>query len=71
MLMKASRPVIIAGGGIKNERAHEVALSLAEAINCPIVTSPGHGDALPFGHRLNAGRWDQEAILWLAPCQRS
>ena len=56
MLMKASRPVIIAGGGIKNERAHEVALSLAEAINCPIVTSPGHGDALPFGHRLNAGQ---------------
>ena len=56
MLRSASRPVIIAGGGIKNERAHETALALAEALNCPIVTSPGHGDALPFGHPLNAGQ---------------
>lgn len=56
MLRGASRPVIVAGGGIKNERAHEAAFALAEAINCPIVTSPGHGDALPFGHRLNAGQ---------------
>ena len=56
MLRDASRPVIIAGGGIKNERAHEAALALAEALNCPIVTSPGHGDALPFGHPLNAGQ---------------
>ena len=56
MLRSASRPVIIAGGGIKNERAHEAALALAEALNCPIVTSPGHGDALPFGHPLNAGQ---------------
>ena len=56
MLTAAERPVIVAGGGIKNERAHEVALRLAEAINCPIVTSPGHGDALPFGHALNAGQ---------------
>jgi len=29
---------------------------LAEAINCPIVTSSGHGDAIPFGHPLNAGQ---------------
>ena len=56
MLHGAKQPVIIAGGGIKNERAHEVALKLAEMINCPIVTSPGHGDALPFAHPLNAGQ---------------
>ena len=56
MLMGALKPVIVAGGGIKNERAHEVAFALAEALNCPIVTSPGHGDALPFGHPLNAGQ---------------
>ena len=56
MLAKAVRPVIIAGGGIKNTRGHGAALALAEALNCPIVTSPGHGDAIPFGHPLNAGQ---------------
>ena len=56
LLTNAKQPVIVAGGGIKNERAHEVAFALATAINCPIVTSPGHGDALPFGHPLNAGQ---------------
>ncbi len=56
LLRGAKRPVIIAGGGIKNTVAHEAALELAEALNSPIVTSPGHGDAIPFGHRLNAGQ---------------
>ena len=56
LLLDAKQPVIIAGGGIKNERAHEVAFALAEALNCPLVTSPGHGDGLPFGHPLNAGQ---------------
>ncbi|MGB3314760.1 MAG: thiamine pyrophosphate-binding protein [Albidovulum sp.] len=56
MLTGASRPVIIAGGGIKNTGGHVQALALAEALNAPIVTSPGHGDAIPFGHPLNAGQ---------------
>ena len=56
LLAGANRPVIIAGGGIKNTEGHAQALALAEALNCPIVTSPGHGDAIPFGHPLNAGQ---------------
>ena len=52
----ASQPVIIAGGGIKNTGGHEATLALAEKLNAPIVTSPGHGDAIPFGHPLNAGQ---------------
>ena len=56
LLAAATRPVIIAGGGIKNAQGHAQALALAEALNCPIVTSPGHGDAIPFGHPLNAGQ---------------
>ncbi len=56
LLQGASRPVIIAGGGIKNTGGHEAALALAEQINAPVVTSPGHGDAIPFGHPLNAGQ---------------
>jgi acetolactate synthase-1/2/3 large subunit/sulfoacetaldehyde acetyltransferase len=56
LLAGAARPVIIAGGGIKNTEGHVQALALSEALNCPIVTSPGHGDAIPFGHPLNAGQ---------------
>ena len=56
LLANAERPVMIAGGGIKNTLGHCDALQLAEALNCPIVTSPGHGDAIPFGHPLNAGQ---------------
>ncbi|NNK78081.1 MAG: thiamine pyrophosphate-binding protein [Litoreibacter sp.] len=56
LLGGAHQPVIIAGGGIKNTGGHAQALALAEALECPIVTSPGHGDAIPFGHPLNAGQ---------------
>jgi len=56
ILVTASRPVIVAGGGIKNTGGHAAATALAEALNSPIVTSPGHGDAVPFGHPLNAGQ---------------
>lgn len=55
-LSQADKPVIVAGGGIKNTSGHAAALELAEALNCPVVTSPGHGDAIPFGHPLNAGQ---------------
>ncbi len=56
LLAGASCPVIIAGGGIKNSEGHVQALALAQTLNCPIVTSPGHGDAVPFEHPLNAGQ---------------
>ena len=56
LLQSASRPVIIAGGGIKNTGGHAETIELAELLNCPIVSSPGHGDAIPFGHLLNAGQ---------------
>lgn len=56
LLATANRPVIVAGGGIKATEGHAAACALAEALNCPIVTSPGHGDAIPFGFPLNAGQ---------------
>ena len=56
MLRSAVRPVIVAGGGIKTTGGHAEALELAEALNAPVVTAPGHGDAVPFGHPLNAGQ---------------
>lgn len=56
LLARAARPVIVAGGGIKTTGGAAPCLTLAEALNCPVVTSPGHGDAVPFGHPLNAGQ---------------
>ncbi len=56
LLNSASRPVIIAGGGIKNSRQSSETLNLAHYLNAPIVTSPGHGDAIAFDHPLNAGQ---------------
>ncbi|MGI9371186.1 MAG: thiamine pyrophosphate-binding protein [Hyphomicrobiales bacterium] len=56
ILASAEQPVIIAGGGIKNTGGDKAALALAERLGCPIVTSPGHGDAISFGHPLNAGQ---------------
>ena len=56
MLRGASRPVIVTGGGIKNTGGHEDALALAKTLNAPIVLAPGHGDAIPFDHPLNAGQ---------------
>ena len=56
LLAGATRPVIIAGGGIKNTGGADQCMALAEALNCPVVTSPGHGDAVPFAHPLNAGQ---------------
>ena len=56
LLAGAERPVIVAGGGIKATAGHAAALALAEALGCPVATSPGHGDAIPAGHPLNAGQ---------------
>ena len=56
LLIKAKNPVIIVGAGIKNNSSHETVLALAELIKAPCCTSPGHGDALPFEHPLNAGQ---------------
>ena len=56
LLGQASQPVIVTGGGIKNSGGHEDVLALAEVLNAPIILAPGHGDAIPFGHPLNAGQ---------------
>ena len=56
LLGGAARPVIVVGGGIKNTGGEDAALGLATAINAPLVAAPGHGDAISFGHPLNAGQ---------------
>ena len=56
LLATAERPLIIAGGGVKWTGAHKAVLDLAEKLNAPVATSPGHGDAIPYDHPLNAGQ---------------
>lgn len=56
LLSDAKQPVIVAGGGIKTTGGYKAACTLADTLNCPMVTSPGHGDAIPFGHPLSAGQ---------------
>ncbi|MEM9521876.1 MAG: thiamine pyrophosphate-binding protein [Actinomycetota bacterium] len=47
LLTASERPVIVAGGGIKDAGAWDHVRTLAETIDAPIVCSPGHGDAVP------------------------
>ena len=56
IISNSTKGVIIAGGGIKYTSKHKDVIKLAELLNLPIVTSAGHGDAIPFNHKLNAGQ---------------
>lgn len=56
MLANAKRPLIIAGGGVKNTDCHQGLLLLAERLAAPIVMSPGHGDAISCNHPLYGGQ---------------
>jgi acetolactate synthase-1/2/3 large subunit/sulfoacetaldehyde acetyltransferase len=56
LLASARRPLIVAGGGIKNGREHARALALAQLLGAPVALSPGHGDAVSCEHPLYAGQ---------------
>jgi thiamine pyrophosphate-dependent acetolactate synthase large subunit-like protein len=56
IIRNSKKTVIIAGGGIKYTAKYKEVIKLAELLNIPIVTAAGHGDAIPFNHKLNAGQ---------------
>jgi acetolactate synthase-1/2/3 large subunit/sulfoacetaldehyde acetyltransferase len=56
MLAAAKRPLIIAGGGVKNGRAHRQTAALAARLGAPVAMSPGHGDAISCDDPLYAGQ---------------
>ena len=56
IIKNSQKAVIIAGGGIKYTGKYKEVIKLAEFLNIPIVTAAGHGDAVPFNHKLNAGQ---------------
>jgi len=56
IISSSNKIVIIAGGGIKYNSQYKNVIKLAELLNVPMVTAAGHGDAIPFNHKLNAGQ---------------
>jgi acetolactate synthase-1/2/3 large subunit len=55
LIVRSTRPVIYAGGGILKARAAEALLELAELCDIPVVTTLMARGAFPDGHRLCLG----------------
>lgn len=55
LLMRAQRPIIIAGGGTRSSGAHKELLQLAEAFSVPVATSLNAKDVFPNDHPLSVG----------------
>ncbi len=56
LISGSNKGVIIVGGGIKYNSKYKDIIKLAKLLNIPIVTAAGHGDAIPFNYKLNAGQ---------------
>ncbi len=54
-VLQASRPVIIAGGGVHYSNATDALRSFAEAHNIPVTETQAGKSALPWDHPLNLG----------------
>jgi len=55
-IMKAERPVLMVGTGIRISGAHEEFLKLVELLNIPVVTAWNAHDCIHDDHRLYFGR---------------
>jgi acetolactate synthase I/II/III large subunit len=54
-LTSSSRPVIVAGGGVRSSGAGAALIALAEALSIPVATSANGKDTIPGTHRLSVG----------------
>ncbi|ACO34678.1 MULTISPECIES: thiamine pyrophosphate-binding protein [Acidobacterium] len=68
-LLKAQRPLVLAGGGVRAGRVTAEFRQMVEMLSIPVVHSLMGVDALPWSHTLNAGmigsygnRWSNLAI---------
>ena len=68
LLDSASRPVILAGGGVLRAGAQEALFSLAEKIGAPVACTFGGKGAFPWGHPLSLRSWleDRHTTEFLA-----
>ena len=62
-LATASRPVIVAGGGVRRAGAKEALLEVAEALGAPVVCSPGGNGAFPWNHPLSLQSWVEDRYV--------
>ncbi|MGW6924273.1 thiamine pyrophosphate-binding protein [Streptomyces sp. NPDC054950] len=60
LLSKAARPAIIAGGGVVRADASGKLRQLAEALQAPVVTTPGGKGAFPWTHPLSLQSWIED-----------
>ncbi|WP_151482780.1 thiamine pyrophosphate-binding protein [Streptomyces albicerus] len=60
LLSRAARPAIIAGGGVVRADASGKLKQLAEALNAPVVTTPGGKGAFPWTHPLSLQSWIED-----------
>ncbi|MFK4222852.1 thiamine pyrophosphate-binding protein [Streptomyces sp. NPDC019890] len=57
LLSRATRPAIIAGGGVVRSDASGKLLALAEKLHAPVVTTFGGKGAFPWEHPLSLQSW--------------
>ncbi|MGW7414597.1 thiamine pyrophosphate-binding protein [Streptomyces sp. NPDC054863] len=57
LLINATRPVIVAGGGVVRSDASKKLKQLAERLNAPVVTTFGGKGAFPWHHPLSLRSW--------------
>jgi acetolactate synthase-1/2/3 large subunit len=55
VLASSSRPVIVAGGGVRSSRAGAALVALAEKLAIPVATSANGKDTIPGTHPLSVG----------------
>ncbi|MDT0391187.1 thiamine pyrophosphate-binding protein [Streptomyces dubilierae] len=60
LLSHASRPAIIAGGGVVRADASGKLKQLAETLRAPVVTTPGGKGAFPWNHPLSLQSWIED-----------
>lgn len=61
LLQAASRPVVLAGGGVRRSAgAREALLAVAELLDAPVVSTVGGKGAMPFSHPLSAASWIED-----------
>ena len=56
LLSKAERPAVIVGSGVRNAKAEELFLEVAESLNIPVLTSISGIDLIPSDHPQSFGR---------------
>ena len=55
LLIKAKKPIIIAGGGANISGARKELINIAEKLNIPVATSLNAKEIFPYDHRLAVG----------------